>query len=149
MCNVSGCKDNWSYTSWITWSVISSKFANLSLPIYCTFLEVREYYNMVLLINRFHEKMFIHGYAILRSSCLKMVYSNWKVSAGKWVSSTIFCQKKIMIFQAHFRWKGKRNYQCILYISLPTAHTKKNILIILYLRLFSSWYKIRNAFMDF
>jgi len=43
---LSGCKDNWSYTSWVTWSVILSKFANLSLPIYCTFLVVREYYNI-------------------------------------------------------------------------------------------------------
>jgi len=44
---LSGCKDNWSYTSRITWSVILSKFANLSLPIYWSFLVVREYYNYI------------------------------------------------------------------------------------------------------
>ena len=43
---LSGCKENWSFKSWVTWSLILSKFANLSLPIYCTFLVVREYYNI-------------------------------------------------------------------------------------------------------
>jgi len=43
---LSGCKDNWSNTSGITSSVILSKFANLSLPIHCTFCSERvlQYY---------------------------------------------------------------------------------------------------------
>ena len=52
---LSGCKDNWSYTSYITWSVILSKSANLNLPIYCTFFVVREHYNVLLIFSEIQE----------------------------------------------------------------------------------------------